>query len=249
MKHTESIKPKLSIITVCLNQENSILKTIESIRNQTYKNYEHIIIDGCSTDSTVLKIKNSNHKCHLISEKDNGIYDAQNKGASFAKGEYLLFLNGGDSLATNNILTQVFENPVSADILYGDIVLENSEGLKELKKSPSELSWEFFLTESLFHPCTFIRKDFFNKIGAYKTKYSLASDYDFFLNSFKKSPRSFKKINLAISIFPMDGRSSDPRNWRKIQIERLKSQIGKIPFYFMVNFYGKKIGDKICQKM
>ena len=112
--------PKLSIITINLNNKAGLEKTINSVLGQSYKDYQFIIIDGGSSDGSKAVLEHIDNKNTIvISEKDNGIYDAMNKGINLAKGEYLLFLNSGDSLNVPTTLSEVFSKEIETDILYG----------------------------------------------------------------------------------------------------------------------------------
>lgn len=138
---------KFSIITVCYNAAGKIEKTIESVLRQTYGDFEYIIIDGASDDGTVEIIEHYSHcgklsgKITFVSEKDNGLYDAMNKGAALAKGDFVEFLNAGDELFDENTLEKVAEkielslagkcNP--KDIFYGNIMYVNSDGTTDLR--------------------------------------------------------------------------------------------------------------------
>jgi len=115
----------LSIISINLNNVAGLQKTIESVWPQTFTDYEYIIIDGGSTDGSIDIIKKYSDKItYWISEKDNGIYHAMNKGIEVAKGDYCLFLNSGDWLVDKKILENVFSNNHSEDILYGDMMVD-----------------------------------------------------------------------------------------------------------------------------
>ena len=112
--------PKLSIITINLNNAAGLRKTIESVVNQTFTDYEYLIIDGGSTDGSVEVIKEFADKItYWVSEPDKGIYNAMNKGILKARGEYLQFLNSGDWLVDNEVLFRVFSLNHFEDILYG----------------------------------------------------------------------------------------------------------------------------------
>lgn len=117
-------KPLISIITVVYNGEKYLEETIQSVINQTYENVEYIIIDGGSTDGTLEIIKKYEDKIdYWVSEKDGGIYDAMNKGIDVATGEWLNFMNAGDSFYSNQTLMEVFNNKNYElyNILYGDV--------------------------------------------------------------------------------------------------------------------------------
>ena len=122
--------PVISIITVCYNAEKEIVATLKSVKEQTFKGYEYIIIDGASKDNTLKVVVDSGvEPTHLVSEKDNGIYDAMNKALFIAKGEYLMFLNAGDSLYSPNTLQHIAdvaqkENP---DVIYGDTAIVDAD--------------------------------------------------------------------------------------------------------------------------
>ena len=116
--------PKISVITVTYNCEDTIEYTLLSLKQQLYKDYELIIVDGGSTDSTLKIIHEFDDIVNvMISEKDNGIYDAMNKGIKMSKGEFIFFLNAGDILYDNNVLVKVSESMDNGyDIIYGDAI-------------------------------------------------------------------------------------------------------------------------------
>jgi glycosyltransferase involved in cell wall biosynthesis len=122
---------KLSIITVNLNNAAGLRKTIESVRAQTFKDFEHIIIDGDSTDESVAVIKKfEDGFSYWVSEPDGGIYQGMNKGTRVAKGEYCLYLNSGDYLYNSKVLEKVFKEKFSEDLVYGNSIIENITGEK-----------------------------------------------------------------------------------------------------------------------
>jgi glycosyltransferase involved in cell wall biosynthesis len=121
--------PVISIITVCYNAEREIEATLKSVKEQSFKNYEYIIIDGASKDNTLKVISQSEvEPTHLVSERDKGIYDAMNKGLALAQGEYLMFLNAGDSLYSTNTLQKIADAAKgSPDVIYGDTAIVDAE--------------------------------------------------------------------------------------------------------------------------
>ena len=121
--------PVISIITVCYNAEREIKATLKSVKEQSFKNYEYIIVDGASKDNTLKVISQSGvEPTHLVSERDKGIYDAMNKGLALAQGEYLMFLNAGDSLYSTNTLQKIADAAKgSPDVIYGDTAIVDAE--------------------------------------------------------------------------------------------------------------------------
>lgn len=195
-----------TIITVCYNSEVTIQRTITSVYNQTFKNYEYIIIDGKSTDNTIniieSNIKKFKGKLRYISESDSGIYDAMNKGISMAKGKYIGLINSDDWYEKDalDIIHDNYQASPSTDIFYG---LLNFYKDKKFYKTES-FSHEFLNEESLPHPTCFISNNLYKNIGSYNTDYTLASDYEYFLRCLK-SKSTFKYISKILANFSWDG--------------------------------------------
>ncbi len=200
--------PKISIITVNLNNAAGLEKTILSIARQNYPDIEYIIIDGGSTDDSNDVInRNRNVISYSISEKDKGIYNAMNKGIIKATGEYLLFLNSGDTLIKENSLQRLIYLGKNADIIYGDIKMSESSKSREVIFPPS-LSFKFFFINSLPHPCTLIRKELFNAIGYYREDFKIAADWAFFVLAICKYNCTYQHVNVTITDFVLGGVSS-----------------------------------------
>ena len=205
---------KISIITINFNNSKGLVQTLDSVAQQTYNNYEHIIIDGASTDgskSIIEQYKNKNpHVTYWVSEKDEGIYNAMNKGITHAQGQYLLFLNSGDYIEPN-ILEQAATSLTGTDIIYGNLYFISESGHKYLRIYPeSPLSAALLLSPTfcLPHPATFIRRELF-KDQLYNEQYKIISDWEFWIKSILFKNRSTKHINLNISNFHEGGISSN----------------------------------------
>ncbi len=210
----------ISIITINYNNAIGLKKTIESVISQTYKEFEYIVIDGGSSDNSVAYIEEyKKHISYYCSEKDEGIYDAMNKGIGKAKGEYLLFLNSGDFLFNNEILFNVFCNKYDSDILYGDLIFDFYT-YKKTEKRPVKLTNQFLYNDTLFHPASFIKKQLFQACSNYNCNYKIASDYDFFLNAILNNKASTKYLNFVISVYDTSGISSNESNFSKLHDER-----------------------------
>jgi glycosyltransferase involved in cell wall biosynthesis len=176
---------RISIITVAYNSAATIKETLASVCNQVYKNKEHIIIDGKSRDNTVKIIKNFNSKdIFMISEKDEGIYYAMNKGINFAKGDIIGILNSDDFYASNQVLSSVIkifcENPL-IDACYSDLVLVDpikTSKIIRYWKSNQFKSGAFSKGWCPAHPTFFVRRSVYERFGVFNLNYHIASDVE-----------------------------------------------------------------------
>jgi glycosyltransferase involved in cell wall biosynthesis len=206
------LKPKISIITINYNNLEGLQKTIESVSSQTWQAFEHIIIDGGSSDGSVAYIESkSDQFAYWVSELDKGVYHAMNKGIAKATGEYLLFLNSGDHFFSARVLEQNHQEIKNSVIIYFN--LQVVEGHKVfIKEYPEVLSFSYFVKDTLPHPATFIAKEAFEKTNLYCEDFKIISDWKFFLDSICKYNLAYKKINTTLSTFYIGGMSSNPAN-------------------------------------
>ena len=212
--------PLFSIITPVLNNKDGIIKTIESLKIQEFKDFEHIVIDGGSTDGTLEIIKNEKHITKWISEKDQGIYDAINKGLKISKGTYINTINSGDyyySSESLNIIKKYFEkNNVS--FIFGAVLKKKIH----YKYEPNKMFWTFN-----FYPAHssgfFVKKKIHNEVGNYSLKFPCSSDYDFFWRLIKKNNHKgiSTKKNEIIGVFEPGGFSSNYSIFKHIWEETL----------------------------
>ena len=198
---------KLSIITICYNEAN-IRSTCESIINQSYKDFEWIVIDGGSEEAT-LDILNEyrEHMAIFVSEKDHGVYNAMNKGIELAQGEYLNFMNGGDYYFDNDSLKRVAEFGLDKDIIYGDQRFLTGADYFE-KKYPKTLPYKWFIKDCLPHQSSFIKRGLFDNYGKYNEKYKIVSDWEKWIIFIEINKVSYKHINTMVAIHRYDGISS-----------------------------------------
>lgn len=141
-------QPLVTVITVCYNAREMLLRTMNSVWAQTYKHVEYVIVDGASTDGTLELLEEYSGRIdHWVSESDKGIYDAMNKGVSMAKGKWVIFMNAGDCFADNHVLENVFSVPRQADVIYGDVV---KGGVVKKASSPRNAHRMFFCHQSVF---------------------------------------------------------------------------------------------------
>jgi glycosyltransferase involved in cell wall biosynthesis len=214
---------KVSIITVCYNEEVDILKTCESVVNQTSCDYEWIIVDGGSTDDTLVIIeKYRQNVTRLISEPDNGIYDAMNKGIAMAQGEWLIFMNSGDCFYDTGVIERVFgDSEYPSGILYGDCVSEQRNGSLLDWLQPKSINMDFLLGfTGINHQSTFIKKYLFTKYGYYDTSFRSASDSEKWC-CFYQHGVAFEKLPYKIArVKGYNGMSSRPENAYLIKKEQ-----------------------------
>lgn len=190
---------KLTIITITYNSEKTLEKTIHSVLNQKYDNLEYIIIDGYSSDGTVEIIRRyETSLAYWISEPDNGISDAFNKGLRIANGDIVGIINS-DDLFSNNIfykITSEFENR-NIDYLYGDLVIKNENNNLKVMKSTFKNTFPYG-GMPFGHPTLFIKKSVYNRIGYFNTNYKVAMDFELFLRLFQYFKGYYLRENIAI---------------------------------------------------
>lgn len=197
------MQPIVSIIIVTFNAEAHIEQAIQSVLTQSFEEKELIIIDGGSTDSTLLKIKTFDQQLiRWISEPDKGIYDAMNKGIKMAKGDWLYFMGADDYFINNGILEKTLKAP-KVDIIYGNVF---SEQLKRKFDGPTNR--EKLLFSNLCHQSIFYNRAVFEKVGLYSLDYKLYSDWEFNLRCFFNHEIETKYIDLVIAVYAKTGLSS-----------------------------------------
>lgn len=182
---------KISVITPTFNSEKTITKNVESILKQSYKDFEHIIIDNLSNDKTLEMIKKLYRdlpsNLSIISEKDNGIADAFNKGINISAGDIVAILNSDDYYYSENVFKTVIDSFNKSDqlIFHGDVLfidpkygsyLRKPYGLNELTTMP------------LNHPTMFVKKEVYSKVGFFDTSYRYVMDFEFYCRLFKSFP-------------------------------------------------------------
>ena len=232
---------KFTIIIPTLNAEEKLHKTLESLATQTYRDFECLIMDGGSTDTTSALIENyqaSFPALYFYSAADKGIYDAMNKGVSLAKGEFVLFLGAGDSLHNVSILETVSKHLQNepSDILYGDILL-----LPEtVCKQPCRLNNRYFRSGKMIcHQSIFARTETLTEYP-FSLEYIYGSDRDWLIRSFLNN-KSFCHIPAIIADYDTTGFTSDSKNHKAVWMESgkiLSKHYGKfMSFITFVKYY------------
>jgi glycosyltransferase involved in cell wall biosynthesis len=198
--------PKISIITINFNDVNGLEKTIVSILNQSFSDFEYVIIDGNSTDGSKEVILNYQHKLtYWVSEPDHGIYDAMNKGIKAAKGEYLLFMNSGDVLVNDATILNVCAEKLVEDIVAFDCFLEKNNIVVGRRTHIAKPTLFYVIRHGFKHQSTFIKRSLFEKLGLYNDFYKIAGDYEFWVRCFLESSTTSKSYAIPIAIFQLNG--------------------------------------------
>jgi glycosyltransferase involved in cell wall biosynthesis len=181
----------VSIVTVCFNSERTIRDTLNSVEKQSHNFIEHIIIDGKSKDKTLNIVSEYSHVSRVVSERDEGIYDAMNKGLSLCNGDIVGFLNSDDFFHDYNVISgyvEKFKNH-DADVVYGDLdfIAENQN--KTVRRWQSSSFEDEKISQGWIppHPTFYARRDLFNKLGGFDKNFKFASDYDLMIRFLKDS--------------------------------------------------------------
>lgn len=201
---------KLSIITINFNNAPGLRKTIESVVSQKSHDFEYIVIDGGSTDGSVEVIKENSDKITFwVSEPDNGIYQAMNKGIRLAKGEYCQFLNSGDWLAAPDVIEKMLTTLPDCSIYYGNMLKQMPNG-KTLRDTcgKGKLSMSTFYRGTLNHSSALIKRSLFDKYGLYDESLKIVSDWKWYLIVIGLNNESVKYDNIDVTCFDMTGLSN-----------------------------------------
>jgi len=227
-------QPKLSIITIVYNNVRDIERTLLSVLNQTYPNIEYIIIDGLSTDGTIDIIKKQESRISkFVSERDEGIYDAMNKGLALATGDYVLFMNSGDEIYVNDTVANVFATADDADIYYGETEMIDSAGQslgQRRHKAPEVLSLKSFkYGMSVSHQAIYIKRSL---TGPYDRNFQLSSDIHWILRAIKKAT-TIVNVHQYVAKYLVGGMSKKRhRQSLKERFAIMKQHYGLLPTVF-----------------
>ena len=204
-------QPKFSIITITYNAASVIEPTLQSVLSQTYTEYEYLLIDGGSKDNTVAKAKASGIEfAHIVSERDNGIYDAMNKGIALATGDYLCFLNAGDAFYGPDTL-QTIANAATReefpDVLYGETAeVDDARNFVRMRRlqAPKQLTWRSFKNGMMVcHQAFYAKREI---APMYDLKYRLSSDVDWCIKVMKQS-KKLVNVNATVVNYLQNGLS------------------------------------------
>lgn len=216
--------PLISIITITFNAAKELPATLRSVKEQTFKNFEHLLIDGASSDETLM-VARSQGISHLkiVSEPDNGLYDAMNKGLRLARGRYVIFLNAGDAFHSQETLdAYALAARRKADIIYGDtVIVDNDRKIIAPRhhSAPKVLTFKSFTNGMLIcHQAFMVRKAI---APYYDTDYRFSADYDWTIRCILAgNPKAFINLDMVTIDYLADGLTD--RNHKESLIERFK---------------------------
>jgi glycosyltransferase involved in cell wall biosynthesis len=245
---------KLSIITINFNNKYGLEKTFDSIFQQTFQDFEYLVIDGGSTDGSIDLIKSHSDKINFwVAENDSGVYNAMNKGIKKATGEYINFMNSGDFFYEKNTLDKVipYLNEDKA-VLCGDTESYKNEQFVTNFLAPKEVTFSHFFKEGLYHQSTFIKRDLFYKYFFYNENYKICSDWELFIYSLCLKNESYQRLDFFICKYDLGGISADSKYIELHQQERKRVLNLYFPvfvndyteFVKMENFQNKKVVKK-----
>ena len=233
---------KVSIITVCLNSEKTIQDTIDSVKNQSYNLVEHIFVDGRSNDQTINIIKkNLKSNSILISEKDNGIYDAMNKGIKLATGEVILILNSDDVFYKNNTLNnivQTFVKNENIELVYGNLIIVKRSKILRKWISGEYIKDSFLKGWCPAHPAFIVKKIVYKKYGNFNLKYKYAADIEIMYRFLMKYNCKYFYIDEILVKMKSGGKSNNSfkniflQNIENLEIFKNEKNFNTLKFFF-----------------
>jgi glycosyltransferase involved in cell wall biosynthesis len=254
MDKTPHTQPKISIITVSYNNEATIEDTIRSVKSQTYPMVEHIIVDGASTDNTMAIVNQyKNHLGPVLSEPDEGIYFAMNKGIKMASGDIIGFINADDILANNNVLEHVANilTDKNMDSCFANLVYVKIDNMHKIIRfwMSSPFSWELFSTGwSPPHPTFYVKKKIYEQYGYFDLNYKMGNDIELmmrFLERFRISSQYVPEVWVKMRLGGVSNQSIKNIITQNIAIYH-GARKNRVPF-FIPEFIFCKIKNRILQ--
>lgn len=223
----------LSIVTICYNNAEGLKKTLASVTAQTVIEFEHVVVDGASTDGSADIIREyaekASYPVRWVSEPDKGIYNAMNKGLRMASGEYVQVLNSGDIYANEHVVADMIEamrrcgdkaNGEWPEFLYGNMIRRHPDGTVDGKSGRVEYSLRNYYTSTMNHDCCWIHRSLFERYGLYDENLKIVSDWKWFLSAIGLGHVKPVYVDIDVTIFDLTGISE--RNLQLRNEERRK---------------------------
>ncbi len=243
-------EPLVSVVTVCLNAGAHIRNALESVAAQTYPRVEHIVVDGGSTDDTMAIVREFEEgrspRLRWISEPDNGLYDAMNKGVAMATGALIGTLNADDSYEPDSIerVVRAWRERPDAGVIYGDLRAIDAEGHSWVLEVPDTVTVaQMRTTMTLHHPATFLSAGVYESLGDYDTRYRIAADYDLLLRALEAGVR-FKRVPGVLTNFSLEGVSNRAVREADRETTRVRIAHGVSPVSAWARFYKSALASR-----
>ncbi len=235
---------RVTVATVCFNSEDTIEQTIKSVLAQTYSEIEYIIVDGASTDATldIIGKYTDNDRIRLISEPDNGLYDAMNKAIDNTTGDYIIYMNSGDIFATNDAIKEISAHlDGTNELVYGNVIRIKPEGkIRERYEGFMVPLRLLLMGRMMCHQSIFTRCDIMKQYR-FNTEYTITADYDFLMRMVHDK-RILKYVDTDISIVDnVNGISSDSSNMKTMRQQDDRSLHKNFPFLYWLIFIPKNM--------
>mgnify|MGYP006085452671 CR=1 FL=1 len=240
---------KVSIITIVYNNEDCISKCIESVLSQTYKNIEHIVIDGGSTDGTQYKIESfKNQLAYYVSEKDNGLYNALNKGIKHATGDIVGVLHSDDMFYEPQTIAKIVTafQTLNSDLIYANgiyVAKKDTNMVKRIYRAKPFKNKYLRFGWIPLHTTIYVKRSVFENYGVYDESYSIASDYDISLRWFQNVKLKKQFLNEWVVKMRLGGKSTTP----SLQKNKSKEDLAIINKYKLLGYF--TLGFKIVRKI
>ncbi len=225
---------KLSIVTINRNNADGLRKTLASVASQTCKEFEHVVIDGASTDGSADIVKEyadkASYPVKWVSEPDKGIYNAMNKGIRMASGEYCEFLNSGDMLADEYVVERMFsalDRNNYPDIMYGNMrkIMTDGTHITDRCSGTDNVTLNMFYRGCLNHSPAYIKRSLFDKFGLYDESLKICSDWKFYMQSIVLGDATVKYVPMMVTIFDMGGISETRKDILNEERNRLLKEM------------------------
>lgn len=229
----------LSIVTINYNNAEGLKKTLASVTAQTVTEFEHVVVDGASTDGSADIIREyaekASYPVRWVSEPDKGIYNAMNKGLRMASGEYIEILNSGDTFATKESTAQMqdaLKQTLFPPILYGNMLKDYGDGKLVRDNCGGTLfrpnSFLYFYKGTLNHDCAYIRRSLFEKYGYYNEEMRICSDWEWYVKAIAIGGEKTVYANVDVTIFDMEGVSESGGKNRDVIIQERRGYLEQV---------------------
>lgn len=241
---------KLSVITINYNDKSGLEKTIKSVVDQTYSDFEYVVIDGNSSDGGKELLNLYKDKfAYCVSEPDTGIYNAMNKGIKAANGDYLIFMNSGDTFYDEKVLENVLPYlDGTKDFVYGNSYFFTDAEFIRIEKPPRNLNFDYFEKLGLNQQAVFIKRQLFFDTFLYNENYKISADWEFFIVNICLHNSAYKYIDLIICRYNIVGVSSFPENQKLFYAERQLTFQKYFPVYYKYEQILEKYKSKRFQQ-